>query len=367
MTTFPSRRTRTAALVAALLFAAAGCSQKPTDAKVAATATATEVEVAPVSAIEVERTVPLIGEFSANEQVTVAAQLEGRILAIGPDLGDRVPQGALLVRLDDAPVQAAIREVEAKLAKARADDARAQLLKKEGIMSSEEADRMRTEAQVLAAQLDVLRVRLAYTMIQAPLPGAIAARMVSAGEFVQPGRPLYRIVQDDPVKLRAPVPERFSDFVKVGQDIRVGVDAYPDKTFVGEITRVSPTSETANRSITIEAIVPNPEHLLKPGFFTRGDLVYDHAGRALAVPERALTTFAGVTKVFVVKDGKAEERVVRVGPGSRDGLREIENGVADGERVAVSHVDDLEQGAAVTVTTGSVATGKDPGGATGMP
>jgi RND family efflux transporter MFP subunit len=156
------------------------------------------------------------------------------------------------------------------------------------------------------------------------------------------------------------VPERFTNFVHVGQQVRVGVDAYPGKTFTGAITRVSPTSEVANRSITIEAIVPNPDGLLKPGFFTRGELVYDTAGEAVAVPERALTTFAGVTKVFVVADGKAGERVVRVGPGSQDGLREIEDGVKSGEQVAVSKVEELEQGMPVT-TSEPVAAGGGSG------
>jgi multidrug efflux pump subunit AcrA (membrane-fusion protein) len=74
---------------------------------------------------------------------------------------------------------------------------------------------------------------------------------------------------------------------------------------------MNPTSETANRSITIEALVPNTERLLRPGFFAKGNLVYDPQGDVIVVPEKALTTFAGVTKLFVIANGKAEERVVR--------------------------------------------------------
>src|SRR6185369_11980320 len=142
---------------------------------------------------------------------------------------------------------------------------------------TEEADKMRTEAAVLEAQLDVVRVKLDRTLIRAPLGGAVAARLVSVGEVVKVGQTLYKLVQDNPLKFRTPVPERFAGYLKLGQKIRVKVDAYPDRVFA------------------------------------KGDLVYDLHGDAVVVPEKALTTFAGVTKLFVVADGKAEERIVRMG------------------------------------------------------
>ena len=138
-------------------------------------------------------------------------------------------------------------------------------------------------------------------------------------------------------------------FLQLDQPIRVTVDAYPSRIFEGKITRINPTSEAANRSITIEALVPNPERLLRPGFFAKGDLVYDPHGDVVVVPEKALTTFAGVTKLYVIANGKAEERIVRTGVAVDDG-REIADGVKQGELVAVSNLDKLEQGAPVTVT-----------------
>jgi membrane fusion protein (multidrug efflux system) len=299
----------------------------------------------------VERVAPLVGAFFANEEVTVSAEIEARVQATGPDMGDRVRVGEVLLTLYDASIQAELREVEAKLVKARSDRARADLLRDEGIMAANEAESMRTEAAVLEAQRDVLRVKLESTIVRSPLTGAVTSRAVTAGEVVERGDTLYTIVQDDPLKFRTPIPERFAGFLKVGQDVRVSVDAHPGRTFNGQITRINPTSESANRSILIEALVPNPEGLLKPGFFAKGDLVYDRHGEAIAVPERALTTFAGVTKLFIVKDGKAEERVVRTGAELPDGRREIADGVAQGEQVAISNLEKLEQGMPVTITT----------------
>ena len=319
-------QTPTIAVALACAALAAGCSHDASDAEATARTT----------------TVPLA-------VTAVAAQIEARVAGYGPDMGDPVKEGDVLVRLDDADLQATLREMQARLAKAQADNARAQVLRTQGIMSAEEAEKMRTEAAVLEAQLDVIKVKIDRTVIRAPLTGAIASRDTAVGAVVKIGQTLYKLVQDDPLKFRTPVPARFAGYLKVGQKIRVSVDAYPDRVFEGEITRINPTSETANRSITIEALVPNSERLLRPGFFAKGDLVYDLHGDAVVVPEHALTTFAGVTKLFVVAGGKAEERVVRTGIAVGD-RREIVDGVKEGEAVAISNLDKLEQGAAVTVT-----------------
>jgi len=328
-----------------------GCSRDATNADATAPTAAEPIAVAvvPAATAEVERTVPMVGAFFANEEVAIAAQLEARVAAFGPDVSDRVNAGDVLVRLDDADLQATLREMQARVAKVHADNARAQVLRTQGIMATEEAERIRTEAAVLEAQLDVIKVKIDRTVIRAPFTGVIAARETSLGAVVKIGQTLYKLVQDDPLKFRTPVPERFAGLLKLGQAIRLNVDAYPGRVFEGQITRINPTSEIANRSITVEALVPNPERLLRPGFFSKGDLVYDQHGNAVVVPEKALTTFAGVTKLFVITGGKAEERIVRTGI-AVDERREITDGVKQGEQVAISNLDKLEQGAPVTVT-----------------
>jgi membrane fusion protein (multidrug efflux system) len=337
-------------LAAWLAVLATSCSHDATNAEATARDTIEAVSVAtePAAIAKVERSVSLVGAFFANEEVAIAAQIETRVASFEHDMGDHVAAGDVLVRLDDADLQASLREIQARLAKARADNARAQVLSQQGIMAAEEADKMRTEAVVLEAQLDVVKVKIDRTVIRAPFTGVIAERTTSVGAVVKLGQTLYKLVQDDPLKFRTPVPERFAGFLQLGQPIRVNVDAYPGRTFEGKITRINPTSETANRSITVEALVPNPDRLLRPGFFAKGDLVYDAHGDVVVIPEKALTTFAGVTKVFVIVNGKAEERVVRTGV-AVDDRREIADGVKQGELVAVSNLDRLEQGVAVTV------------------
>jgi membrane fusion protein (multidrug efflux system) len=344
----------TLALTAIVMFAA-GCSDHGTTAAKEAAPEAIAVAVAPVATVKVERVADLVGSFFANEEVTVASQIETRVVWIGPDMGDHVQAGDLLVKLDDADLQAQLREVEAKLVKAHADNSRARALQNEGIMARGEAERMGTDAAVLEAQRDLLKVKLDRSVIRSPLTGGVAARMVSVGEVVKSGDALYKVVEDDPLKFRTPIPERFARFLHIGQEVRLGVAAYPDRKFTGTITRINPTAEAANRSITIEAEVPNPEGLMKPGFFGSGEIVYDRQSPALVVPDAALSTFAGVTKLFVIKDGKAEERIVRPGIEVPEKRREIADGVSEGEQVAVTNLERLENGAPVTVSAEPVA------------
>jgi len=334
---------------AALL--AAGCSHETDSAEATAnTAPAPiTVAVAPATIETVERTVDLVGAFYANEEVKIAAQIEARVASFGPDVGDRVKEGDLLVQLDDADLQASFREIQARLTKARADNARAQVLRTQGIMSAEEADKIRTEASVLEAQLDVVEVKIDRAKIRAPFTGVIAARTTSVGAVVKSGETLYELVQDDPLKFRTPIPERFAGLCKVGQELRLSVDAYPGRVFTGRITRITPTSAIANRSLTIEAVVPNGDRTLLPGFFSKGQLVVDTHGQAVFVPASALTTFAGVTKLFVVAGDKVEERIVQTGVTLGD-RREVADGVKAGEQVVTSNLDKLEQGTPVTVT-----------------
>lgn len=343
-----------AALAATTLIAAA-CGDHATTAK--ETAPAPEpiaVSVVPVTTVKVERVADLVGAFFANEEVTVSTQLESRVVWYGPDMGDRVAAGDVIVRLDDAELRTQLREVEAKLDKAHSDDTRARTLRQEGIMSRQEAERMVTDAVVLEAQRDLLKVKLDHTVIRSPLSGAVAARKTAVGEIAKVGDPLYTIVQDDPLKFRTPIPERFAAFLHLDQQVRLGVAAYPDKKFTGKLTRINPTAEAANRSILVEAEVANPEGLIKPGFFGSGEIVYDTSSPALVVPDAALTTFAGVTKVYVVKDGKAEERIVRTGVDVGD-RQEVADGVKEGEQVAVTNLERLENGMPVHVGDGTAA------------
>ncbi len=220
------------------------------------------------------------------------------------------------------------------------------------------------EARTLAAQAAVAAQRLADTLIRAPgvadepggTPGAnglatppryrVAERLVSLGEYVTEGHPTFRLVAGDLIKFRADVPERFVGQVEVDQAAEVRVEAYDDPV-QGRIARVSPRIDPLSRTFQVEIHVPNADGRLKPGAYARGRITTHADEGAAMVPDAAIVTFAGVHKVFSVRDGKAVEHRVRTGH-RQDGLVEIVGGLDAGE-VVIRGAAELSDGTPVRV------------------
>lgn len=318
----------------------------------AASAAAEDTVAVTVAAVAVrpsERVVTFVGTLYGSDEVTLSSQLDGQIEAVAADLGDRVDKGQVLARIEDAQLRARLREAEAHLQKARADEERGRQLLGSKVISQVEYETMKTAAAVAEAQRDTLSVLLRYTEVRSPLAGSIARRMVSAGEYVRPGTPLFTIVADETVKLRGEVPERYAPELGPGQAVRVRVDAFPAREFAGRLERISPASNPESRSMAVEVEIDNAAHELKPGFFANAGIVTRTDEQAIMVPQEAVTTFAGVTKVFVVEGDKALERPVRPGTRAAEGLVEIAEGLGPNELVAVSGVARLQDGARVSV------------------
>lgn len=332
-----------------------GCARSGAPEAVAPTPTAVDalaITVAPVAVQPTRRLLRFVGTLFGHEEVTLSSQAEGQVQRIEADLGDQVVAGQVLLRIDDSSMRAQLREIEARLAKARADEARGRELLRSNVISPQEYEAMQMAVTVADAQREAMEVALAHTQVRSPLRGSVVRRLVSIGEYVRPGTPLFDLVADDPLKLRGDVPERFAEEIAVGQPVQIKVDAYPDTPFTGTLVRISPAANAANRSITVEAEVPNPERKLKSGFFAAANIVTRADDKALVVPETAVISFAGVTKLFVVRDNVAYERHVRTGTRTDDGLVEILAGVDANDVVATSGHARLEDGRPVTIRRG---------------
>lgn len=221
------------------------------------------------------------------------------------------------------------------------------------------------EARTRAAELRQAEQMLADTSIRAPASGtsvpasgptavpltatdfSVAQRSIGLGEYVREGAPLFRLIDDDPIKLRAAVPERFLSEVQLGQSVQVTVEAFPE-VFEGKIVRVNPQVDQASRNFTIEVVVPNTARKLRPGGFARASVQTRMEPNAHFVPIEAVASFAGVNRVFVVTDGKAAEKIVELGQ-RVDGRVEIVSGLTGDESIVVSNADKLASGMPVTV------------------
>jgi RND family efflux transporter MFP subunit len=179
-----------------------------------------------------------------------------------------------------------------------------------------------------------------------PIDGAVSQRQASIGEYLAPGAPVATLVRLHPLRLRLAVPEREAAGVQTGQPVRLTVEG--DETeHVGRIARLSPAIQEQNRTLAIEAEIPNEKGALRPGSFARASIVTQVAQPVIMVPASAIVTFAGIEKVITVKDGKSVER--RVQTGRRNGARvEIVSGLDAGEPV-VAEPGSLTGGQAITV------------------
>ena len=195
-------------------------------------------------------------------------------------------------------------------------------------------------------QLGLARRNLSYALVYSPIDGYVAERNADLGEYVSPTSKVATIVRINPLRIRIDIPEQAIPEVNVGQSVSVTTSAWPDKNFSGRIARISPSVSASSRTLTVEAEVENGSGVLKPGQFASVRILQSRAQPAVLVPARAVRTESGVSRVFVIKDGHAQQRLVQLGQTESD-LIEVKGGIAADEQVATSNVDQLSDGIAV--------------------
>ncbi len=389
-------------LLGLLLLAAgaAACSKSESAQARGRDEAAKPVKVEQVKQEAVRRAVEVVGTLAAVDEVTVSSEAEGRVSRLLADLGDRVTAGQPLLELDREKPQYNLDQQKAALARALAkfgasdpaqlppiektpdvqkaqaelvqarqsferaeelhkrqlvpkqtlDDAETMLRSKQASYDAalQNAKNLRADIDATEAALKLADRQLRDTSIRAPFDGYIQKRLVSLGEYVKVQTPVMAVVRIDPLKVTAEIPEKMAPWIKLGQPVELHVDAYPDKTIEGKVSRISPAVNTSTRAFPFEALVPNTGTLLKPGTFARVHIETSRVDDVLTLAYSAIQYRYGVNRVFVVAGGKLNARELKVG--ERLGERiEVLDGVKPGEQVAVTDVDKLADGARVTI------------------
>ena len=376
--------------LAFLLVAGAGCERQQPAARPAVGATTPApraVRVVAAAEESLPRTVSVTGTLAADEEIVVGFKVAGRLAELTVDLGSAVRKGQVIARLDPTDfrhrveqVEAALRQVRARLGLVpdgsddRVDPEQTAIVREARAVLDEARltrDRMRklSEQELIArAQLDVavaallvaegryqaaieeVRNRqallaerrselalagqqLADTLLHAPVDGAVRERRTSAGQYLAVGAPVASLVRVHPLRLRVAVPEREAQGIRVGQPVRVRVEADPTE-YTGRVARTSPVIQEQSRTLMIEAEVANPEGRLRPGAFARAEIVVQAAQPAILVPGSAIVTFAGIERVISVVGERSVEKRVRIGRRVGDRI-EIVQGLSRGELVVV--------------------------------
>ena len=315
-----------------------------------------EVKATPAAERTVARTVSATGTLAADDQVVLGTKVAGRLAEITVDLGTRVKKGQVIGRLDQSDFKFRVEQSEASLQQARVrlglsptgsdervdpeqtaivrqaramlDDARltrdrsirlaqqeliarAQLDTAEAALQVSEGryqdahEEVRNRQAVIAqrrSELDLARQQLTDTVILSPLDGVVSLKQASVGEYLAAGTPIATMVRVHPLRLRVPVPEREGVGVRAGHAVTLTVEGDPT-VYRGRVVRLSPIVQEQNRTLMVEAEVPNERGFLRPGSFARVEIMTEVSQPVVSVPASAIIVFAGVEKVLIVRQG----------------------------------------------------------------
>jgi len=343
------------------------------------------VRLIPADERALARTATAPGTLAADEQAALSFKVTGRLNTLSVDLGSIVKKGQTIAQLDprdfkmrmdqaEAGLQQArvrlglppqgeddhivaentalVKQAHAVLEEARLNRERSARLVKEGVQPQADLDRtdsaykvadsryqdameeVRNRQAVLVqrrSELALARQQLADTTLYAPFDGSVRERRASMGEYLAVGTPVATIVRVHPLRLRVELPEREARGVRAGLPVRVTVEG-DTNVYPGRVVRLSPAFQEQSRTLVIEAEVDNQQGKLRPGSFAKAEIQTTTTTGVVTVPTSALVTFAGIQKVFTVKDNKAVERPVVTGQREEDWV-EITEGLKAGEMV----------------------------------
>lgn len=314
------------------------------------------VEVVTVQRGSIARSVMVSGVIEPIRSVGVNSQLPGALLSIHAEEGDRVAAGEVLARLDDREIRAQLTAAEAAFEVADAAYRRAVQLRDQQVITLAEFDRDRTARAAAKSQLDQLRARAGYAVVAAPIRGVVTEKHVEAGDVVGNQTRLFTVADVSTLVVRVGVSEL--DVVELGPGDRVtmALDAYPGRTFDGQVRRVFPTGDPRTRLVPVEvALDPVDAALARPGFLARVQFALNARADVLLIPAGAIVSGAGSQSVFVVEDGRALRRSVSTGLTSA-GRVEVLTGLEEGETVVTAGNNALRDGMELRVmrTNGEV-------------
>lgn len=349
---------------------------------------AVTVRVSKARLADVAETLTYVGSLTPNATVTVAPKTAGRVEELFVVVGDEVEEGQILAKLEKNELLEEMREAEASLRvseanlkgrqaelknlRRRLDNAK--VLVQRDLIAREEVDTL--ETQVLSAESHVeltkaqmsqaeargqnVRIRLEHTDVRSPFAGYVSRRFVDRGALVSPSTPLVEIVDIRVVKVRIAVVEGDYRKVSVGQPVSITVDAYPDRVFDGQITRMAPVLDQETRTGEVEIELANPKEELKPGMFARAAIVVENRKNVLVVPSAAQVKTVRGYAVFKFVDEEKIARRIAVNPGVvKDGWVTVEGELEPGDWVVTLGSSLLRDGQAVRVADEDGRSGRE--------
>ena len=300
-----------------------------------------------------------VGDLAAEHQVNVTSDVSGRITGVLFEAGSHVAAGAPLLQLFDGPEQGDLASFKAQATGAQQSLDRAKQLASRQFGPQSTVDSAQATFDQANAGIAKTEAIISQKLVRAPFEGELGVRHVEVGQYLTAGTQIVSLTDLSTLYANLTATEKDSAQLKVGQTVRVKVDAYPGRSFEGKITTIEPQISTDTRNIHVQATLGNPEHILKPGMFATATVVLPDKPAVVTVPETAVDYTLYGDSVFLIAekkedDGKTSLSVVRtfVRTGDRiNGRAEILSGLKPGDRVVAVGQLKLQSGAAVAIST----------------
>src|SRR3954447_3780518 len=322
----------------------------------------TSVSVAEARSETVPNLLAAVGDLAAVHQVNVTSDLNGRITEIMFTAGTSVKEGTPLVQLFDGPEQADLASFKAQATMTQLSLERAKQLASRQFGPQATVDQAQSAFDQATAGIARTQAIISQKLVRAPFDGELGVRKVEVGQYLTAGTQIISLTDLSVLYANFTVTEKDSAQLKVGQIVRIAVDAYPGRTFDGKITTIEPQIATETRNIRVQATMQNPDKILKPGMFATTTVVLPDKPPVITVPETAVDYTLYGDSVYLLtekkeEDGKTKLTVTRtfVQTGNRvEGRAEILKGLKDGDRVVAVGQLKLQSGSAVTISNDPV-------------
>ena len=305
------------------------------------------ITTTPVTSRNIQVTEETVGAVDTTSAPVVSAEVPAQVERVLVEVGDTVKAGQVLAVLNSGDLVnaqsialAQVKSLEALVANQEKQTTRTRQLAEQNFISATRLDDSNSQLLSLQQQLkgaqaglDQAQRNLAKTRVNAPVSGKVEQRMVTRGDFVTPGKPLFQIATNQNLRVRLPFPESLANQLQKDLTVYLTTPAAPNKTFTGTISEIKPMIGAENRSFEAIVEVTNPGNWA-PGASVNAKVVITERPQALAVPETSVVIRPAGKVVYVIKDGKAHQRIVNTGAKSA-GLVEIVSGLSPGEIIAV--------------------------------
>lgn len=310
---------------------------------------AVPVAVTVVEGVDLAETFTLPGTLEAWEDLSLAAETAGPVRFIGPEEGDRVGKGEVILKIDPEARQADLARAQAEFEAQRKNLERMNRLLDEKIVSPQEFENARSRYEVARAALRNAEVALEKSVLVSPVAGVVDRLLVDRGEYVSPGTPVAEVVQVDRLQATVEVPEKDVPFIQPGDRVEVVpalVVGEAARAFPAEVIYLAYKADAATRTYRAKVAVDNRDGRLRPGMILRVRFVRRKLDQVIAVPLYAVVERGAQKAVFVVEDGLARLRPVTLGSVVGDRVV-ISEGLVAGEALVVKGQQLLTDGAAV--------------------